>query len=338
MNKNTRTAMIVALSVFGAGVIICFCVAMSLHFDLTKLTHDFRSSASNAASTKTEHIDKDIEDKGQNIVFDLSSANVTVTPSSDNMIHLSYDNSDYCSFKLDDGTTQLNLKQEEQANGFFSGFVNLQDISPEVTLSIPVGHEGTMNINGASSKISISNVEITGGLEIDSVSGKIAINNCKSKTLKSGNTSGAIELASIETESIRVNTVSGALRISEISQSIPMTLASTSGEVYAENVKTENIGINTISGGITFKNVTGQKADLSTTSGGVNLGSVDFGEIDFKSISGGIRGTVDGSSDDYTVYTDTVSGPNSLSSHRGRGERTLDLSSVSGGINISFEK
>lgn len=334
MNKNTRTALIVALSVFGAGVVICFCVAMSLHFDLTKLTHDFRSSASNAASTKTEHIDKDIEEKGQNIVFDLSSANVTVTPSSDNMIHLSYDNSDYCSFTLDDGAAQLKLKQDEQENAFFS----VHDISPEVTLSIPTEHEGSMNINGASSRISISNVEISGDLEINSVSGKIMIKNCKSKTLKSGNTSGEIELESLEVESLRANTVSGALRVSEISQSIPMTLASTSGEVYAENVKTENLGVETISGGITLKSVAGQKAELSTTSGGVNIGSVDFGEIDFKSISGGIRGTVSGSSDDYTVYTDTVSGSNSLSSHRGRGNKTLDLSSVSGGIDISFEK
>lgn len=337
MNNKTRTALIVALSIFGAGVVICFCVAMSLHFDLSKLTGEFHSSSGSPSNVKNEHIDKNIESKGQNIILNLSSASVTVTPSSDGTIHISYDNTDSYSFELVDSASQLKLTQEDKYS-FFHNFLSFQITSPKVTLSIPSGQNGSLNVNGASSEISATGLKLSGNIELNSVSGKISVKDCKSKTLKAGNTSGEIELNSFQADSLQAGTVSGALKVTGISDNIPVTLESTSGEVYAENINTDNLGIKTISGGISLENASGKKANLSTTSGGVNLDKADFVEIDFTSVSGGIHGTVSGSADDYFVHTSTVSGSNNLSSHRGNGNRTLDMSTVSGGIDISFEK
>jgi len=337
MDKKTKTTLIIALSLFGAGIIIWLCVSMSIHFDYAKLSADFRNGGSSETSTKTEHIDKNIEATGQDITLDLSSADVTVTPSSDDMIHLSYDNSENCYFELKDDASELTLKQE-LSGGFFFGFLHLQETHVNVTLSIPTGHEGTLNISGASSEISISDIDISGSFGIYSVSGKISIENCKTKDVQTGNTSGGIELTSVETDNIKAESVSGELRVSEIKKSIPIELASVSGGVYAENVKASNLGIETISGHVSLRSAAGQKVSFSTTSGAVELESADFREITFNTVSGDIRGTVSGSAEDYTVYSDTVSGSNNLSSLRGHGERTIDLSSTSGSFDISFEK
>lgn len=337
MNKKAKTTLIVALSLFGAGVMIFLCVLMSVNFDYSKLSTSFQFGSNSEVSVKPEHIEKGIEANGQNIKLELSSATVTVTQSADDMIHLSYDNNESTYFELQDSTSQLALTQKQ--NGSFSfGFFYMQNTRCGVTLSIPTKHGGTLTINGASGNISVSDVKILGDFKIHSVSGDIIIENCKAKTLETGNVSGEIKLASVETDSIRADTISGNLNVSEISQSIPVTLASTSGEVYAENVKTSQLEVETISGDITLRNVAGQEASFSTTSAGVELNSADFSEIIFNTISGNIRGTVSGASDDYTVYTDTVSGNDSLSSHKGRGERTLDFSSTSGDFEISFEK
>lgn len=311
---------------------------MSVHFDYSKLSTKFQFGNNSETNVKTEHIDKDIETSGQDIKINLISAYVTVKPSEDDKIHLSYSNSNDCNFELENSTSQLTLTQNQGAGVFF-GFLFFQNAHEnEVVLSIPVGHDGTLSIDGASSEISIYDVEISGYFKIHSISGEITIENCKAKTLETSNTSGDIKLKSIEVDSIQANTISGNMDVSEISQSIPVALASTSGEVYAENINASSLKIENISGNIKLKNAAGQKASLSTTSGETELNSADFSEIVFNTVSGDIEGTVSGAADDYTVYTSTVSGNDSLSSHKGRGEKTLDLSSMSGDFEISFEK
>lgn len=341
MNKNTKTTLIVALSLFGAGVLIWLCVSLGVGFDYSKLSGGFLRSTdgtiTNETSTEPEHIEKDIDEKGQDIVFDLSSASVTVEPSADGKIHLTYDNTEDCYFEFKESDDSITLKQKQEG-GYFFGFMFINDApQTEVVLSLPAGREGLLSIDGVSGSILISGLDIKDSSKIYSVSGKISIENCKTDTLETGTTSGDVQLASVDTESLKATTVSGSISLSDISNSIPVTLASTSGEVYAENVKVKDFSVNTVSGGLTLRNVSGKKADLSSTSGSVTLDSADFSEIKFGTVSGDIRGTVAGSSEDYTVYTETLSGSNNLSDFRGSGTRTIDLSSTSGSFDIGFE-
>ena len=341
MNKNTKTALIVALSLFGAGVLIWLCVSLGVGFDYSKLSGGFLRSKDGTAAEETvvepEHIEKNIDEKGQDIEFDLSSASVTVEPSTDGIIHLVYDNTEDCYFEFKETEDSVTLKQKQQG-GYFFGFMYIHDApQTEVVLSLPAGREGLMSINGTSGDISISDLDLRDSSKIFSVSGEISIENYKTDTLETGTTSGDIQLSRIETSSIRATTVSGGLTVSDISGGIPVTLASTSGEVYAENVKAKDLEVGTVSGGLTLRNVSGTKAELSSTSGGVKLDGADFNEIKFETVSGDIRGTVAGSSEDYTAYTETLTGLNNLSEHRGRGERTLEFSSTSGSFDIAFE-
>ncbi|MFB0921784.1 MAG: DUF4097 family beta strand repeat-containing protein [Oscillospiraceae bacterium] len=340
MNKNTKTALIVALSVFGAGVLIWLCVSMSVGFNYSKLSwnwgKDGGNSSSDDASFSAEHFDRDIDENGQTVILNLASADITVSPSEDGKLHLSYDNTENSRFEYVEKSDKITLTQKQRSDTII-GFLENNSEKLKVVLSLPAGREGELDINGASSDISLSDIDIKDEMKIYSVSGEIEISSCKAKILATGATSGNIELRTIDVSSIDADTVSGDIRLSDIGGKIPLTLATVSGEVYAEKVEAKDFSVETVSGKTTLKNVSGMKADFSSTSGGVGLNKANFREIKFSTISGDISGTVTGSSDDYTVYTDTVSGRNSLSGHRGRGERTLDFSSTSGSFDVSFE-
>ena len=339
MKKNEKKALIIALSIFGAGILISLCVLVSVNFDLSRLSakHTVGGNKESAESIKAEHIDKDIDANGQNISLNLSSADVIVKPSDDGKIHISYDNTEETYFELETNDKRIILTQKQKSY-FTFGFVFFSENTFTVEIAIPEEHKGNLEINGASSEISLTDTKFLGTFDINSVSGDINIKNCKAETISTGSTSGEITVSNVNTASIEASSISGDIKITEISEKTPVSLESTSGEVYAENVKTENLNAQSVSGDIELIKVNGKKADLSSTSGDVHLDYADFQEIIFNSVSGGIKGMVCGSSDDYTVYTDSLSGSNSLSSHRGRGNRTLDLSSTSGSFNISFEK
>ena len=342
MNKNTKTALIVALSIFGAGVLIWLCVSLGVGFNYSKLSWNWGKdrdvSASDDASFVAEHVDKDIEEKGQSIEISLSYSDIIIKPSQDGKIHISYDNTEETYFEFRETDNSIVLKQRQKGSSFLGLIPTGSSVKNTVELSLPEGRDGKLTTGSASGETFASDLKMKDKMSISTVSGELTANNCEAEAFAASTVSGDIEAVSIEAKSYDLVSVSGNISLSQISRSAPVSIASTSGEVYAENVKTENMDINTISGEVTLKSVVGQRAVISTTSGATKLLKADFRELKYTTISGDISGTVTDSSEDYTVYTDTVSGRNSLSGHRGRGARTLDLSSTSGSFDIGFEK
>ena len=340
MNKKLKTTLIVALSLFGAGIIICFCVAMSANFDFTKLSTNFQDSSNSDSNAKTEHIEKSIEASGQNISLNVGSADIRLEKSADKNIHISYTNTEDSYFELESSKSEIVLTQYQNGNHFFvfSFFGNSDIGSNEVIVSIPTENNGGLDVDVASGEVSASGIELSGDFVIDTASGDVSLDNSKIGKFSTDSASGEVRLSEVETENIDIDTASGDISLSKIADNIPVTLDTVSGEVYIEDVETDEMRISTVSGDISLSKASGQAVGFSTTSGGVELSDADFKEISFVTVSGDIHGTVSGSSDDYTVYADTISGSNNLSSHKGRGQRTIELSSTSGSFDISFKK
>ena len=340
MDKKLKTTLIVALSLFGAGIIICFCVAMSANFDLTKLSSNFQDSASSSSNAKTEHIDKSIEASGQNISLTVGSADIRLEKSADDEIHISYTNTEDSYFELKSSSSKIVLTQYQNGGHFFifGFFGSIDGERSEVVVSIPAENIGGLDIDVASGEVSASDIELSGDFGIDTASGDVSLEKSTFGEFSANSASGEITLSDVKTKGIDVDTASGGVSLSKIAGNIPVTLDTVSGEVYIEDVEADEMRISTVSGDISLSKSSGKAVGFSTTSGGVELSSADFKEISFVTVSGDINGTVSGDSDDYTVYADTISGSNSLSSHKGRGQRTIELSSTSGSFDISFEK
>ena len=341
MNKNTKTTLIVALSLFGAGVLIWLCVSLGIGFNFSKLTPGFRADAdgtiSDSTSVKAERIEKNVEANGQNISLNVGYADIRLEKSADADIHISYTNTEDSYFDLESNDSKIVLTQHQNGHFFFFSFFSSSG-SGEVVVSIPDENIGNLDVDVASGEVSVSDIKLSGDFKLDTASGDVSLDNSKIGEFSANSASGKIYLSDVDTDNIDINTASGDISLSKIKGNIPVTLDTVSAEVYIEDVETEDLSIGTVSGNITLKDVLGKTAGLSTTSGGVELNSADFLEIRFKTVSGDISGAVVGSAEDYTVYTNTISGSNSLSGHREHGKRTLDLSSTSGSFEIRFEK
>jgi hypothetical protein len=337
MNKNTKTALIVALSLFGTGVLIWLCISIGIGFQYSKLFSGTAAAYSgiDAAQFKTEHIEKSFDEQGQEIVLNLSYADVTIEPSTDGQIHLTYDNSENSYFELKETDRTLRLTQRTK-NTLFPGVTVGVSERLDVLLRLPAGRSGELSVGGASSRISASDLELQDEMLLSGVSGDLTVINCKAPSIDASTTSGEIRLHALETKRLQVGSVSGEIELSEIGGGVTLSLSSTSGAISVQEVEAGTLSAGTVSGKITLDTVSGESAKLSSTSGNASFKAADFQTIKFSTVSGDLSGTVVGKAEDYTVHTDTVSGSNGLSGHRERGKRTLDLSSTSGSFALDF--
>ena len=81
---------------------------------------------------------------------------------------------------------------------------------------------------------------------------------------------------------------------------------------------TENISISSNGGNITFENL--------------NVGST----LQLNVKNGNISGTVIGSYDDFAIHSEIKKGESSLPNNKDSGEKTLNVSSNNGDVNIEF--
>lgn len=314
--KNTKTVLIVALSLFGSGVIIFFAAWAMVGFDFAKLHIGPDSISDNGE--KVQQIEKAYDDEGQNLKFNLSSADLNVKSSNDGKIHISYRDTDAAHFDLRDSGGTIVLSQQDESKSFFSlGFI--KNYQATVDVLIPDGHDGSLSVDSASGKISVSGVSLSRKLTFDTASGEITLSDIGAAGISATSASGKVSLKSLRKRA-------------------PVNLESGSGEVYAENISSGNLKISNVSGRVELANVTSDNATVNTTSGNLSLSGDDFGSLSFASVSGGAEGTLNGSPADYSISADSLSGRCSIPSGSSGSKKTLDFKTTSGNISIRFSK
>lgn len=294
---------LLCLLVVGLSVYIIVQISHMANPD-SKITNSNTPAGSETTEKDAEAVEKHFAGEGQDLLFYLTSANLSVLPSEDNMIHLNYYNTQDCWFELTEAQGSIMLAEKHRAGSSFSfstlfGFVIGGNGPARVELRIPDGHPGKVNIEGASSDISFSDVRLGGIIETNVVSGNIRFSSVSVK------------------EKIGLETVSGDIRLENSAASSEVECDVTSGDVYLGALTSERLTVNTVSGDI-------------------ELNGTNCDEYIVDSISGDMEGYVVGKAEDFTVFFSSVSGDNALSSHRGRGKRTIDFNSISGDLEISF--
>lgn len=77
--------------------------------------------------------------------------------------------------------------------------------------------------------------------------------------------------------------------------------------------------------------------NISSNGGNINFGNLDVGDALFLTVkSGDISGTVVASYDNFTIQTDIRKGENNLTDNKADGEKTLNVSSNNGDVDIEF--
>lgn len=114
-------------------------------------------------------------------------------------------------------------------------------------------------------------------------------------------------------QELKVSTVSGNVDIVAFCKAL--SIGTTSGKISLEGAS-EILTVKTVSGNVTLRGFDAKSAKIGT-------------------VSGNISGTLAGSVNDYSVRLQTVSGTKNLK-EKEAGERRLELSTVSGNMEIGF--
>ena len=100
----------------------------------------------------------------------------------------------------------------------------------------------------------------------------------------------------------------------------------------------ENLTLSTTNEDITLSAlaVTGS-VSISSTEGNITFGTLDVGNaLTLSAKNGDISGTIVGSYDDFSIQSEIKKGESNLPDNKDGGEKTLNVSSNNGDVNIEF--
>lgn len=248
-------------------------------------------------------------DEAEKIDVDLSASHVNICPTDESEIKISYwedKNNPVFVVKTEENTVKIRNVNDVNFN-FSVNMISLYDLTGnsknehEINIYIPKEYAGSL----------LALVE-SGGLDMNNLTFQEEI-------------------------SIRVN--SGSISLADISCEDNITISSNSGGVRLSDIYTnETLSIDVISGGINGDYIRANFIDASVNSGGIRINHVEVLKgIATKSNSGGIHvGLVD-SVEAYSITSHTNSGGNNLYGLNGNGEKTINATANSGGINYTFD-
>lgn len=248
-------------------------------------------------------------DEAEKIDVDLSASHVNICPTDESEIKISYwedKNNPVFVVKTEENTVKIRNVNDGNFN-FSINMISLYDLTGnsknehEINIYIPKEYAGSL----------LALVE-SGGLDMNNLTFQEEI-------------------------SIRVN--SGSISLADISCEDNITISSNSGGVRLSDIYTnETLSIDVISGGINGDYIRANFIDASVNSGGIRINHVEVLKgIATKSNSGGIHvGLVD-SVEAYSITSHTNSGGNNLYGLNGNGEKTINATANSGGINYTFD-
>ena len=155
--------------------------------------------------------------------------------------------------------------------------------------------------------------------------------------------SGGIQLEGIQSGRFSASSTSGRITADNI-MSENITIFSTSGAITANDLDAQNINISSISGRITADGLNSPTRSLSTTSGRIDLNGELTGNTTVSSVSGRLDVNVAGREADYDLSISTVSGRAHVNGYRRTGRfnnnasNSINLSTVSGGVQVEFDR
>lgn len=193
---------------------------------------------------------------------------------------------------LDDNVLKIRYRQ--------SGNLGYVKDQKWLSIMIPDGMMGEIDISTASAEVQINNMELD-TLRIGTASGNVTAGQCFTQTSEIKTVSGEVACSEVHAGQAEISTTSGDVYGDIYSKEVK--ISSTSGDIQMNNLEeTEALALNTISGGIwaSAYNLAAQKINIGTVSGYVSLSlpsdlgftlnyATVSGEINVSSFNGGIR-------------------------------------------------
>ena len=118
-----------------------------------------------------------------------------------------------------------------------------------------------------------------------------------------------------------------------------ITLRTSNGRIEARELRAgKSLNIQTSNGRVKADALTGDVSiRIQSSNSPLQVSGLDAKNVTLLTSNASIAGSVRGNAADYTVHSGTSNGKNSLSGHKGSGEKVLDAHTSNSSISIDFE-
>ncbi len=269
-------------------------------------------------------MEKNIELDNNFETIDLNSEFI-INKSNTNKIHIKYYENEKQYYDLNiinDNILSINfienLKWYERIN--IVNLTNYSNYTPE--LYLPDNFDVSLNIN--------------------SVNGKVSLDDVVFKNLKVNNTNGSIKLKNIVGNDITIQGKNGSIKFEEVNVN-DLNIQGKNGNIVIEAVNGNHIKVESINSNVTINDgyVKG-KTEISTINGNVSFNNLDFDEhLQVDTTNGNIKGKLSLTEDDYNFFLKTVNGSAKINDNKfnytnnNNGIKSVKLTSSNGSININ---
>lgn len=249
------------------------------------------------------------------IVLDEDIAEVHILPSSDDSIHLRWQEREGNRLNVDLSGKTLIIKRENQ--GHFGVYLNMTEAFV-TELELPASLTLELKVQTDTGSITAETLDLNGSAQFSTDTGALSLTGLSLSALDVESDTGRIVLGG----SCGAVTVDGG-----------------TGSVTAEGLTCASLDIKTDTGAIRLTDVSAAAAiSAKSDTGAITLSHVSGGsELSFKTDTGSIRGSLTGKTEDYTFRTKSGTGRSNLPGNWGHGALLLTVSSDTGTIEISFE-
>ncbi|MBO4506357.1 MAG: DUF4097 family beta strand repeat protein [Lachnospiraceae bacterium] len=250
---------------------------------------------------------------------------------------------------------KLTFKREEQKIKVSWFSMNFEDTTTVITL--PEDYAGPVNVSATSGSIRATDVKSGSDINLSANSGYLTAQNVAGRNISMKANSGTIKLTDSEAEGkVSIENTSGYITVESVVAGGTVTLGNNSGFIKVNDLECGDISVQNTSGGaslakvtceglyaksssgsLKFSGVAAKSIEAENTSGGIRLDKVAGDTIKFSCKSGSVNGSINGREDDYSIITSTNSGSSNLTNSRS-GEKSLDVTTTSGSIRITFDK
>ena len=288
--KLTRNKAAIALICLG-----CLAMAIALSISKFKVSNLF----SNAAEFEKKSYEI-VQEEVKSIKVDIENTDVMIIPSTDNMIHVTYFESDEVKYDIEIKPNKVLSITDRHDHNFLNWFgVNLGSRDVYCEIHVPSNLMDKIEVETSNANIDIEYLIITGNLVLRSSNGEIDLNSVTT------------------TNDIKVVT--------------------SNGSITADDLKGNVIDFKTSNGEITIDDVNAvDKIIMSTSNASIEFDRIVAGNrIEMTTSNGEVIGSISDSMENYSIESHTSNADNNLKNSTA-GSKKLVVRTSNADIEVEF--
>lgn len=288
--------------------LIVFAVALSLcGWDFTKI------------STRPVYEEKQysIKSENQDIILKDSNVPVFLGVSADDQIHFNYLENKEEFYDFDENNRIIIQKKRNVK--WYQYLVNINFQQTKFEILLPKNYDGSIEITTSNAKVAAADVHL--------------------KNLKIGTSNNGIYLKNIlVAQDVETVSSNGRIEVSGVRVAGEINTKTSNDGIYFNQSDAVDLIANTSNGKIVLKTTKSEKnVTCKTSNNRIVVTDLSAGNsIELQTSNGQIEGSIVGSIGDFTIFSKTSNGKNSLPENSGSGKKNLRVTTSNSNIALRF--